>query len=170
MIINIVKKFMWYLIFNDLTRIHIHVKYTLMLPTNLTHIRHQHTCKSCTYHTLKAMHARVHMARRTYHTLTTRNSLIHDGLLSSQIRENALQLTHDDDRKKRHVFHVIHLLERNGPSQIGFFRLSWMNWSATIAKGNSDEMNRHRLTFVFVMESLEVHSAQVKVPSLILVN
>jgi hypothetical protein len=51
-----------------------------------------------------------------------------------------------------------------------FFRSSWMNWSAIIAKGNSDEMNHHRLTFVFVMESLEVHSAQVKVPSLVLVN
>jgi hypothetical protein len=54
-------------------------------------------------------------------TITTRNSLIHDGLLSSQTRENASQLTHDDDRKKRHVSHVIHLLEADGPSQIDFF-------------------------------------------------
>jgi hypothetical protein len=41
-----------------------------------------------------------------------------------------------------------------------------MNWSATIAKGNSDEMNRHRLAFVFVMESLEVHLAQARPDSL----
>jgi hypothetical protein len=34
-------------------------------------------------------------------------------------RENASQLTHDDDHEKRHVSRVIHLLERNEPSMIG---------------------------------------------------
>jgi hypothetical protein len=52
---------------------------------------------------------------------TTRNSPIHDGLVSSRTRENASQLTHDDNREKRHVSRVIDLLEQNGPSQIGFF-------------------------------------------------
>jgi hypothetical protein len=52
---------------------------------------------------------------------TTRNSLIHDDLLSSQIRENVSQLTHDDDHEKCHVSSIIQLLERNGPSQINFF-------------------------------------------------
>ena len=54
-------------------------------------------------------------------SFTAKNPLIHDGLLWSQTCENASQLTHDDDREKRHVFRVIHLLNRNGPSQVGFF-------------------------------------------------
>ena len=35
--------------------------------------------------------------------------------------ENASQLTHDDDHEKHHVSRIIHLLNRNGPSQVGFF-------------------------------------------------
>jgi hypothetical protein len=37
-----------------------------------------------------------------------KNTFIHDGLLWSQTSENASQLTHHDDRKKRHVSRVIH--------------------------------------------------------------
>ena len=51
---------------------------------------------------------------------TTRNTLIHDGLLWSQTSENASQLTHDDHCKKRHVSRVIHLLDQNRSSQVGF--------------------------------------------------
>jgi hypothetical protein len=50
---------------------------------------------------------------------TTRNSLIHDGLLLSQTSKYASQLTHDDDHGKRHVSRVIHLQDRIEPSQIG---------------------------------------------------
>jgi hypothetical protein len=84
-------------------------------------------------------------------SVTTRNFLIHDGLLSSQTRKNASQLTHDDNREKRHVSRVIHLSEQNRLSQIGFsFVMDEL--ITTIAKGNSDEMNRHRLTFEFIMD------------------
>ena len=50
---------------------------------------------------------------------TIKNTLVHDGLFWSQTSENASQLTHDDDREKRHASRVIHLLDRIEPSQIG---------------------------------------------------
>jgi hypothetical protein len=51
--------------------------------------------------------------------VTTKNTLIHDGLFWSQTSENVSQLTHDDDREKRRVSRVIHLQDQIKASQIG---------------------------------------------------
>ena len=83
---------------------------------------------------------------------TTKNTLIHDGLLWSQTSENTSQLTHDDDQEKRHVSHVIHLLNQNGLSQISFFCSSWISCLSPITSpypsldpNHSDEKEHHKL-------------------------
>ena len=49
-----------------------------------------------------------------------KNNPIHEGLLLSQSSKNVSPLTHDDDAVKRHVSRVIHLLDQNTSSQVGF--------------------------------------------------
>jgi hypothetical protein len=77
---------------------------------------------------------------------TTRIGALHDGLLSSQTVKNASRLTYDDDRRIRHVSHVINMLDQLEPSQIGmFFR------HESLASNNSnrlfsDELNRHKIS------------------------